>query len=626
MTNMCTDATHSLYVIWASDVTLSDAEGLAIARGMQTILNGLRARGFTNAWVSRERYLIVRLEPSGHASYWPFNANVYLPLDVAQDVAAGRPNTDLAHEMAHWLQDEAYNMAWAYWSGGTWWMEVSAENVAMLVTPSYVGQNLIKYGRVTLSDESRVLQYSPYQWPDKESYVMAQLVKLNMCDDASVCPISEAGLAKAISEGTYPFDQPAARQKVSANLQDYIRYLLGVAPERANRSIPLDGVRNGASVGEYLNISDHEGDVFAMDHVSFPPQAIMEGKGASRRMTYRAVLQKEGVYPVYVAGAQRGRQSGLPAMVRVEPGVEVWYRVDGGEIKRHDGSTALIIAPVHNELGLREVRMLAVGRAGGEVFQARVSLADPQGAWLLVPRKLVRNALTCTSSDPNNRDQLPPELVPTVLTVVGALGDYRPLGDGTTLGWVLNPARLPKGQDPAALLLDSKVTLGPRDVRMRAALDIPRKATTLPGAFAAGPMAAAVAAAPAAYVGWRRRRRWPALLAVLLLMASAAGLLSGCAEVYGKVSTDATLTRMEYVGSDTIAVLSSNLTKGLPSAPPLWQITGTAAYQADLTFAMDPTSIFGGTGAKSTTTCRGTLEYEVEALVYKDIIVESTAK
>jgi len=207
---------------------------------------------------------------------------------------------------------------------------------------------------------------------------------------------------------------------------------------------------------------------------------------------------------------------------------------------------------------------------------------------MVTPGKVIKNALTCVSSDSGKKTHSAGD-GPGRPLGHRAVGDYRPLGDGTVLTWVINPARSQRaGSGRAAHGRQDHP--GQRDVKMKASIDMPRKSTLQPAACG-GPLAAAAAGAPAGWWGWKRRRRGLALLGLALMMAAAAGLLSGCAEVYGKVSTDAAFTRMTYYGADTVAVLGSATNQSEPMAPPLWQITGTASYQADLTFVMTPTAI-----------------------------------
>jgi len=69
------------------------------------------------------------------------------------------------------------------------------------------------------------------------------------------CPLSEAGLVKAINEGTYPFDDASARQKMSANFDDYVPLPDGLPPQRATG--PSRGrVSTGAEYAEYVRIAE----------------------------------------------------------------------------------------------------------------------------------------------------------------------------------------------------------------------------------------------------------------------------------------------------------------------------------------------------------------------------------
>ena len=209
----------SVFVSYPRELGLADEANrvVDVAEGMMANYLNLdgEGRGFPAAKISRSRPLYITLVRGGGNPYYkPANGVIYLPTDTAS-ATAGEGASALYHEMAHWVQDEAYVMTWAFlWDDKTWWLETAAENMVMLVDPSYTAKNLTVYGKMSLPDNRLDFQASPYDWRG-DSYVQAQLVKLNMCDDNNVCPISKASFKTAVNEGTYPFDAVSARQKLS---------------------------------------------------------------------------------------------------------------------------------------------------------------------------------------------------------------------------------------------------------------------------------------------------------------------------------------------------------------------------------------------------------------------------
>ena len=508
-------------------------------------------------------------------------------------------------------------------SSGEWWIETSAENVAFLMYPAAVNANLTGRGKDVIPGKVRIIQLGPYQWPHQDSYSMALLVKLNMCDEATVCPLSAASLASALSDGTFPFDDPAARAKVSANLDDYVRFLMGLQPLRANRAMPLDRLQTGEHISDYASVSGSVRDSFQIDHTNFPAQLRLEGSGTSRRLVIRAAIEMEGVYPLEVTAAPVANRAGLPAMLRVEPGVEVWYRIDGGELERHDGQRELVLGPIHSEMGVSAIRMVAVGRKGGEVFQAELRVVDLQGTWLVYPKRLVRDGITCTSSEPGTEEKMPQDVLPSVLLWTGALGSYRAGNDPSALTWEVDPKRVTKPPADQTATLAGSISIGTHSIQLKNGWTLAPKTGALHMGQLDGPwpVAALALAPPLAVVRWRRGRRWPGLAALAILMALAAGLLSGCVGGFGSLSSEATLLRPRYVGAETIPTVKYELVQRETHGDPLWVITGTATYQADLTLFYQRPQLFGGMPTTVTTVCRGALDYEVEARIYKDVTV-----
>jgi hypothetical protein len=568
-----------------------------------------KQHGFTGANLSVLAPAYVVITPSGTPLYKVLNSTLYIPLDVAKNISPGVYNHTLLHELAHWIQDVAYNMTWASTTGGRWWIETAADNMVMLVDPAYVSENLTSYGRDSFTDQPLSLQLSPYQWPREEFYVQAQIVKLNMCHDPIACPLSEASFAQAINKGTFPYDDSTAKAKLSANLDDYALYLLGVAPRRANSAIPRGAANQfGVGYGESINIRQSYNELFFLETTSYPPQVQKDISGALPAMAVSAVINKDGVYPLLVNAGKGGKSPGLPAALVIQPGAPFWYNVDGSEPQYHDGSTELRIMPIHLGMGAAEVSVVALGKQGGEVFQARVEILDLSGAWAFLPGKLVRFDWTC-DDDPESAELL--QMLGTGLFVGGTFSPDAPGSNG--LSWSVDASKMPPDYDASMINLAAEALVDVENVRVQAHMELlpPTTGAGLEGAPDASSVAlAALGVFPlAVFISWRGRRR-VGLLAVSLALLS----LVGCEgfSFSGTVDTDLTFTRLEYVGNETSATIVLGQTADT-APPPLWRLSGgSAVYTVDITV-----EVHEDTGPQITS-CSGEVVYEMVANIYTE--------
>ncbi|MBE0696723.1 MAG: hypothetical protein IH586_07355, partial [Anaerolineaceae bacterium] len=379
--------------------------------------------GFTSAQLSHNAPMLVRVSTKiTSPSYYPLNGVLYIPVDTVARIAT-LPPTDVYHEMAHWIQAVKYSTRLAYWSGEkTWWLETSAENMVMLVEPAYVGGNLTTYGAISAADNSLAFQAEPYQWPG-DFYVQAQLVKINLCDSPA-CPLSPASFAKAISEGSYPLMDGAKKSQVSANLKDYAFYLLGKPPASSNTAIPLNSlVKSGEGYGEYVRVTRNSNTDLKFDFNGANPQMRQDSQNGKDAVAIEAKIHKDGVYPLMVLGGQ-GKNPGLPVELVIEPGAPFYYTQDDGELKYSDGSKELKLVPIHGEMGIKKIRLVAVGETGGEVFKARVQPLELEGAWVVMVSGVnTAGGLTCTggNGDIDNPDGAA-QLMAYVISIMSGTG------------------------------------------------------------------------------------------------------------------------------------------------------------------------------------------------------------
>ncbi|MCB9421136.1 MAG: hypothetical protein H6667_15145 [Ardenticatenaceae bacterium] len=606
--------------LWGIDFSDDDGDQLAdaIAAAMTRYGDEL---GFTAAKLIPQSPMQVVVETrSGDPRYKSLNGVIYLPVDAAKGMVGG-DTYDTLHEMAHWIQDEEYNMAWAYWSGGkTWWLETAAENMVMLHDPAYIPQNLTAYGPVTAGNQL-ALQMSPYQWPG-DLYVQAQLVKLNMCDDTAVCPLSEKSFIAAINAGTYPYDDAGAQGKLSANLDAYAQYLLGAAPGSGNTAMPLgDPVASGGGYGEFVEIrqttkSDYD--------LVFPAESAQMKKGSDalgETIQVSAALQKDGVYPLKVSSGFDGRNPGLPVKLTIQPGAPFWYRVGNDAPQFNDGSQELVLQPIHLTMGLPGVRLVALGKADGETFQATVSQIDLQGTWLILPGEPVSDNIVCQDASAASESEsvtihASKELPISLPTIIGVMGDFRPDAAGNGLTWEWNDGRIPG--DAAAeihsLLQFSGAALPTVDkVQVQMETEWQRATSQASAQPQWPPLILGLAMVVPGMWSWRKGKKPYAILPLFLAVFLLVGCFGFGLDMWGTVKTDMQLTELEYLGGETIPTVGLD---SLPTDTPLWKLHGTAVYDVSFYYAATEES-----QDAAVATCTGTATYNVEVQIFKDIVL-----
>jgi len=268
-----------IYVMWLGEALLETTHVDAIIAQTSGIMKAYADKGFTAAGSNASLWIVV--DRSVSAPQYSIRSEViYLPLDSATSITGDKARRELAHELFHWIQDEAYAMTAAALSGAkTWWLETTAENGVFLIDSRALEYNLHHYGQTTVNGAMLGFQAAPFTWGrnDEARYVHAQLLKVNMCEYSTDCPISEKDMIWAINRGRYPLNDAAAQAKILAHLDDYARYLLGVAPEHTNTSIPLhETVRVGDAFGDIIQISRTPKSEFSLSTSSSAPQIVQE--------------------------------------------------------------------------------------------------------------------------------------------------------------------------------------------------------------------------------------------------------------------------------------------------------------------------------------------------------------
>jgi hypothetical protein len=608
--------------------SMSNSLGDQLAEAIATAMTRYEQLGFTAAKLSAGSPMrVVVNSTTGDPQYRSANGIIYLPVDTAQGMISA---TDLAtvHEMAHWIQDEAYNMAWAYWSGSkTWWLETAAENMVMLHTPAYLADNLTTYGAISTSDNRLALQQSPYQWPG-DFYVHAQLVKVNMCPDTAVCPLSEKTFAEAINTGLYPLDDAGAQAKLTANLDSYANYLLGAPPINGNTAIPLnEPVATGSGYGEYIQISQKSNTLYNITLNGYAPQMQKNSNSQGEGVDIQATLQKDGVYPLLITSGINGRTPGLPVMLAIQPGAPFWYRLGDAPPLYHDGGSELVLGPVHITSGFPHLRLVALSKTGEQQFRARLQLAELQGAWLLIPKELVSGSITCLTEDGKPDEEMNPTALPMFLTFVGLMGEFTPDNGGTgyTWGWNMNNVNEEIAPYIGSALRFNGAAISTADgAQAQLGFEWVKQEGTAPPAWSALALGAILALPVLGVIGHRKR-----LYAGLPGLAVALLLLTGCVgiglDLWGHINANLSLTKAEYIGGKGVPVIGGPGDFGNQEAQPVWKLWGTADYETDFTFAFEATTTdSAGNQVKqsSITHCTGTPRYNVELWIFEDVVLD----
>lgn len=604
-----TDGT--VYVMWRLAVPLKTADADAIIAQVASLMNAYAGKGFTAAKLSASNTVSVVVDPSITTPvYSSKNGMVYLPVDSASKIAADEGRRELAHELFHWIQDEEYVMTVAALSGvKTWWLEVAAENGVFLIDDGALEYNLQRYGQVAVDGVALLgLQAAPYTWASAEEarYVQAQLLKVNMCD-SDACAISEKGFVEAINGGTYPLASGEAQARLRANLDDYARYLLGVAPERANSAITLGSVvREGEAFGDTIQIYRTEKNEFELKTSSYPPQIVKETpQDRPPGLAIAARIDADGAYPLRISSADGRRLPSRPFMLTIEPGVELYYRLGDDPPVHHPGDKQLVLGPIHKTMGYQALRLVAIGRQPS-VFKATVQVVDLQGDWLLLPGNVTGNSVACSGEGATSDPQELRNFATLISMTLAPRGSYVTSGINE-LTFTLDPgATLSDDPDDRAEVTASGL-IGPDNIQGMQRLYVPPAASANPGPLALVLM-------PLGLVAWRSRRRVARLAAILL----AGLLLAGCVgiEITGSVDTRYVLGKLEYVG------------KGDTMGEPIWRISqGTASTDVDMTITVTSATLDESTPEEpQVTTCRGRVDHEMIVEIYKEGVVQPPAE
>jgi len=631
----------TVMVIYPSTDKMTSIDAYNVAKEIESAMTTYAGKGYTNASLSASSPMLAVVSDGYTSPEYNFkNGVIYLPPNIPVKISAEK--AAIWHETGHWIQNRAYSMAIARVTGNrSWWMDVSAELMVMDVMPDYIADNLSTYGKVTNDNGTMfVFQSAPYQWPS-DFYVHAQLVKVNMCELG--CPLTESSFRDSINVGRYPFNGNYEREQLTANLEDYARYLVGAAPLSANSGISLAGVQNQDGWGQVITAMKGSNALLKYLHNGSAPQVVEDKKQSVPTLVIDAPLEADGVYPLQITSGSDGKYAGLPLMLVVEPGAPFLYRLDGGEVVSSDGSAEKKIGPLQTGTGVGTIRLVAFSKTGGQSFKAKLEPVNLDGTWVIIPGNLKSSSMQCTggvgeeATDPTDVGVAGA----TFFAFFGGMGEMTTDSSGQTLDWSLVPSRLPSTISAGDFTFEASAITEADGIRLQGQLDIPEgsdDSSFLPGSSTGvaallpdttkqhknTPLSnaglAMVVLLPAAGMSLiplsKKRRNLMIAVAIGMMVLSLAGCFGF--SLYGTVGADIKITKVEYAGGSGSGTWAYG---SLPTGNPIWVFKdGTASYPVDFFFEVTTTDS-DGKETDYLEECSGTVTYSVTGGVYEDMTV-----
>jgi len=603
---------------------------------------GFTAAALKDAWQKR---VIVEIEAgSGDPYYGSANGMVHIPEDSLKAGYGKNLIYELAHELAHWVQDEAYNFTSSYWANLTgvssdskWWFEVAAENMVFLYDENAIERNLTTYGMTTPATSNTPFQFSPNQWND-QLYLHAQLVKVFMCPNDYACPVSEEGFVKSINEGTFPYSADEVI-RVENNIEDYANYLLGDPPISANSSIPiLSAIKNGSGYGEFITIKDDGKGSYLFSKTGYDPQMKEISSEMGKKIEVSAQMQRGSVYPLTINSPANSPNS-LPLEIKISPGAPFLYRLGNGRIISMDGTKEVVLGPIHSSLGDPKLRIVAYAMNTASTFKAVVQPLDLSGDWIVLSTGVSGGSIQCDDDDEDSSVSADykesAQFVSIYTTLPAAVaGVYGAESGGTGYSWVVSPgADLAFGED-TPVEISGIALIANGGVRLQTKLNIPKPQTNLSNQLPVWSGFGFIA-----MIGLLLIQKKAKMLISILIISSLI-ILSGCAGgfggMYGSLVSDNTFTKLESGGDRTVQSIAASIpnqnssddeTDSLLSgawqeAKPKYVLTGTAVGTIDISLIVWASDIVNGE-IESESRCQGTVNYSVIGMLVEDGVINS---
>jgi hypothetical protein len=121
------------------------------------------------------------------------------------------------------------------------------------------------------------------------------------------------------------------------------------------------------------------------------------------------------------------------------------------------------------------VRVVALGRNESNTFKATVRIVDLQGDWVLIPGKMIRNAVICTPEGgfPTSDTSGTPD------AFLAATGVYEWDGPNTLI-FTMDPSTLPPEYTTVPFELEGSVVIGPDNIQAGSALPLMIRRRAMP--------------------------------------------------------------------------------------------------------------------------------------------------
>jgi hypothetical protein len=629
----------SVYVFWKDDypAELKNQDYLRVGdviKAVADIMKAYQSQGYAHAGISSSYRVDVVMDAGvSEPFYSPRSGNLYLPWDIASKIGDASSRCTLAHELFHWMEDEEYRMLAAYYSHPkSWWLETAAENGTFRLDAACIEKNLVGYGKVETEENMLAFQSRPLVWAGGEGarYVHAQQLYLSICPGAS-CAMTPEAFVQAINSGTYPMDSGALAAYEGA-AGDTARYLIGAAPlsTRSDASIPPSAI-SGEGFGDYA-ILKKTSQGFVMESGMTSSQFKKNG---DQELKIEATLQKGGVYPLWVANGKgtpyaAKSATGLPGVLKVEPGPAFWVKMDDKDPVLYKGDAPVVLGAISDQVGIGRLRIAAYAPAKDEAFRATLGIADLSGDWMsAAPPHFVFKSGSCGDSSETDTSSLEKAESDPFLIILGGMGAFAKdpaVQDGSHLIWQASQ------ELPERTIIESDVTLKPEMVELKYRIEIPKKegdgqAFWLPGSAARPYLAGAgeprgpfqfggrgagwllLAGVGVGSLGLLRKpaelRRW---LPAAVLLALSVVLLAGCAgfDFYGTIEGTYTFKKLEAIDpKDNPA----------DTPPRTWKLSdGSGIVNMNITMVSTTT---GEDGQEVTTEspCQTSLEFKPEVFI-----------
>jgi len=605
---------------------------------VESIMSTYQQKGFTaavlkDAW--QKRVSIIVESGSGDPYYSSANGLVHIPEDSLGSGYGKNLNYELAHELAHWVQDEAYNFTSSYWanlsglsSESKWWFETSAENMVFLYDTNAIERNLTTYGMTTPSTGNTPFQFSPNQWND-QLYLHAQLVKVFMCENEYACPVSEAGFVKAINEGTFPFEGDAI-SNIEKNMESYASYLIGDMVLSANSNIPKsNAIKTGSGYGEFITTKDDGKGGYSFSKTGYEPQMKEVSSEMGKKLEIKALMEKGSVYPVTI-NSPSGSNFGMPLEVKISAGAPFLYQLGDDRVIYTDGTKEITLGPIHSVIGKQKLRIVAYAMNEPATFKATVQPLDLSGDWIVYSTGASGGDIQCdddSEGDSSETNYSETAMFTSVYTSLPAAvtGVFTPDNGQTGYTWTMSPgADMTFGED-VALEINGSALIAKEGIRLQTKLTIPRKETNLTNSL---PMLSGfgLISLITLFSLHKKTRLVYTLMIIagLILMTGCAGGFGG---MYGTLAADTTFTQLEAGGDRT----AQSIVQSLPgfsadddSGPAAWTnvkpkyvLTGTAVGTIDIKIITWSSDMVNGE-VEQISTCSGTVNYGVIGMLFED--------